>query len=89
MGPDYTHWHGTYHLAKHFYTKFVPELEHLIETNINSSDKKKQDAARALQAKLDEVLNSNDHKWYLNKRDPEEKARREKAAAELKARYAK
>ena len=89
MGPDYTHWHGTYDLAKHFYTKFVPELEHLIEININSSDKKKQDAAKALQAKLDEVLNSDNHKWYLDKMDPKEKERRKKAAAELKAKYAK
>ncbi len=31
MGPDYTHWHGTYEVAKHFYIKFIPELEHLIE----------------------------------------------------------
>jgi len=89
MGPDYTHWHGTYDLAKHFYTKFVPELEHLIEANINSADKKKQDAARALQAKLDAVLNSDDHKWYLDKMDPAEKERRKKAAAELKAKYSK
>ena len=89
MGPDYTHWHGTYDLAKHFYTKFVPELEHLIESNINSADKKKQDAARALQVKLDQVLNSDDHKWYLDKMDPKEKERRKKAAAELKAKYSK
>lgn len=89
MGPDYTHWHGTYDLAKHFYTKFVPELEHLIESNINSADKKKQDGARALQAKLDEVLNSDNHKWYLDKMDPKEKERRKKAAAALKAKYAK
>ena len=54
-----------------------------------TADKKKQDAARTLQAKLDEVLNSDDHKWYLNKRDPEEMERRKKAAAELKARYSK
>ena len=89
MGPDYTHWHGTYDLAKHFYTKFVPELEHLIEANINSADKKKQDAARNLQAKLDAVLNSDNHKWYLDKMDPAEKERRKKAAAELKAKYSK
>jgi len=26
MGPDYTHWHGTYEVAKHFYTHFLPEV---------------------------------------------------------------
>jgi len=67
--PDYTHWHGTYDLAKHFYTKMVPELEHLIEQGEASKDPKKQEAAKALQAKLDEVLNSPNHKWYLGKRD--------------------
>ena len=68
MAPDYTHWHGTYDLAKHFYTKMVPELEHLIEGGMSSGDVKKQEAAKALQAKLDEVLKSDDHKWYLGQR---------------------
>ena len=31
MGPDYTHWHGTYEIAKHFYVKYIPELEHLMD----------------------------------------------------------
>ena len=84
QGPDYTHWHGTYDLAKHFYTKMVPELEHLIDKGMNNGQ---EDEAKVLQAKLDEVLNSDDHKWYLDKLDPEEKAKRKKAAAEFKARY--
>jgi hypothetical protein len=29
MGPDYTQWHGFYEVAKHFYTKFLPEAEEL------------------------------------------------------------
>jgi hypothetical protein len=84
QGPDYTHWHGTYDLAKHFYTKMVPELEHLIAEGMENG---KQEEALILQAKLDEVLNSDDHKWYLDKLDPEEKAKRKKAAAEFKSRY--
>jgi hypothetical protein len=84
QGPDYAHWHGTYDLAKHFYTKMVPELEHLIDEGMHHGQ---EEEAQALQAKLDEVLNSDDHKWYLNKLDPEEKAKRQKAAAEFKARY--
>jgi hydroxylamine dehydrogenase len=86
QGPDYTHWHGTYDLAKHFYSKLVPELEHLIAEGMHTGQ---EEAARNLQAKLDEVLNSDDHKWYLDKLDPEEKAKRAKAAAEFKARYDK
>lgn len=68
MAPDYTHWHGTYDLAKHFYTKMVPELEHLIHDGKASKDATKQKAAKALQKKLDEVLNSSNHKWYLGKK---------------------
>ena len=89
MGPDYTHWHGTYDLAKHFYGKMVPELEKLIKEGEKSKKPKKRKAAKALQAKLHEVLNSNDHKWYLDKLYPKEKAMRKKAAKEFKAKYEK
>lgn len=30
MGPDFTQWHGFYEVAKHFYTKFLPEAEALL-----------------------------------------------------------
>ena len=29
MGPDFVQWHGFYELAKHFYSKFLPEAEAL------------------------------------------------------------
>ena len=87
MGPDYTHWHGTYDVAKTFYTHFVPELRELAQHGFKSNDAERVEAARKLQDKLDEVLNSDDHKWYLGKLDPEEAARRKKAAEEFKARY--
>jgi len=41
MGPDFTQWHGMYEVAKHFYTKFIPEAEELlpgISKNIMNSD---------------------------------------------------
>ena len=87
MGPDWTHWHGTYEVAKHFYVKYIPELEELIEKGLASSDPEKVAAAEALQNKLTEVLNTDDHKWFLGKMDPAEAARRKKAAEEFKARY--
>jgi hypothetical protein len=87
QGPDYTHWHGTYDLAKHWYTKLVPELEHLIEKGEASGDAKKIQAAKALRTGLDEVLNSENHRWYLGKMTDAEKAEREKRAREFKARY--
>ena len=71
QGPDYTHWHGTYDLDMQFYTRMFPELEHLIDEGTHNG---KGDAAQVLAAKLDEVLNSDDHKWYLDKLDHEEKS---------------
>ncbi|MBN1514924.1 MAG: NapC/NirT family cytochrome c [Phycisphaerae bacterium] len=87
MGPDYTHWHGTYEVAKHFYSEYVPELQELIEHGRQSEDVGKKAAAETLAAKLDEVLNSQDHQWYLNRMDPAEKERRDKQREEFQKRY--
>lgn len=89
MGPDYTHWHGMYEVAKNFYTEMIPQLEELIEKGEKSGDAAKVKAAHALSAKLTEILNSPNHRWYINKMDPAEAAQRKKSAEEFKARYAK
>ncbi|MCF7730359.1 MAG: hypothetical protein K9N23_01675 [Akkermansiaceae bacterium] len=89
MGPDYTHWHGTYEVARNFYSEFVPELRELVEHNLKSEDPVKKEAAEKLHKLLDETLNSDNHKWYLNKMDPAEKARRENAVKEFQQRYSK
>lgn len=49
MGPDYTHWHGTYEVARNFYSEFIPELTELAEHNLYSTDKKR--AAQAADRK--------------------------------------
>jgi len=87
MGPDWTHWHGTYEVAKHFYAKYIPELQELVEANLHSSDPKKQEAAKKLKAKIDEVLNSSDHMWYLGKMDPAIAEERKKQREEFETRY--
>ena len=87
MGPDYTHWHGTYDIAKNFYTEYIPELQELAAHNLHSEDAEKKKAAEELQALLDQTLRSRNHRWYINEMDPEEKARRAKAQEEFKARY--
>ncbi len=85
MGPDYTHWHGTYEIAKHWYSKFVPELRELI-THARQDESLKTEVV-ALETKLNEVLNHPDHRWFLGKVDPAEAARRKAAQDEFKARY--
>jgi len=89
MGPDYTHWHGTYEVSKRFYTEMVPELEHAIEKAKGSGDAKKAAAAEVLEKRLAEVLNSPNHRWYLNKMDPEEREDRKLRQEEFKKRYGK
>ncbi|MEA3302847.1 MAG: multiheme c-type cytochrome [Pseudomonadota bacterium] len=89
MAPDYTHWHGTYDLAKHFYTKMIPQLEDLVAKGSASGDAKKKAAAKALQAKIDEVLNSSNHMWYLDKLTDKQKALRKAAVEDAKKKYAK
>ena len=89
MAPDYTHWHGTYEIAKHWYAKFIPELDAIVEKNLRSSDAAKVAAAKALDAKIDQVMNSRDHRWSQDKMDPKEAAARKKAAAEFRKRYEK
>jgi len=83
MAPDYTHWHGLYEVAQHFYHKMIPELEKLIKAN------KDTEGGKALKAKLDEVLNSDNHKWFLNKMDASEAKARKERQAEFTKRYKK
>ena len=89
MGPDYTHWHGTYEVAKHFYSKYVPELQELIAHHLDSKDPAKKEAAEKLGKLLDETLNHSNHNWYLNKMDPAEKAKRDAERLDFQKRYSK
>ena len=89
MGPDYTHWHGTYEVAKHFYTKMVPELERLASEAKGGGDAAKAAAAAALEKKLDEVLASPNHRWYLNRTPPDELQQRKRRQEEFQQRYGK
>ena len=89
MGPDYTHWHGSYEVAKHFYSSFIPLLEKMVKENKNSKDSKKAAAAKALEAELNKTLNENNHKWFLGKMSKEDAAKRKKAAKDFSKRYNK
>ncbi len=87
MAPDYTHWHGLYEVAKHWYIKFLPELKRIGEKNLKSSDPKKVTGAKILLSEIDTLLSRPEHAWYTGKLPPEEKAKRKKAQEEFKMRY--
>ena len=85
MGPDYTHWHGTYEVAKHFYTKMIPELEELAREARHPTTRKRR--RREAWTRRSTKCSTIDHRWYLNKTPPEEKAERKKQQDEFKSRY--
>ncbi len=59
-GPDYAWWHGLYEVAKHFYSEFIPEVEHLL-------GKKK-----ALPFLEKHVFSDPRHRWYKEGMSKEE-----------------
>jgi hypothetical protein len=88
MGPDYTQWHGNFEVAHRFYMEFVPQLRELLHRTAQSTDKAKVEAGRKIEAELNQVLNSEMHRWFVGKMSPAERAARKKAAEEFKKRYA-
>ena len=87
MGPDYTHWHGTYEVAKHFYSEMIPELEDLVEKGRKSDNPENVAAAEALAKKLEAVMNDANHAWYVNKLSAEELQERKRRQEEFQKRY--
>jgi len=85
MGPDYTQWHGFFEIAERFYVEFVPQLKEVIHRGRTSG--KSAQAAR-LEARLNEILDSDMHKWSSGRLSAAELAARKKAAEEFKKRYA-
>lgn len=83
MAPDYTHWHGTYDLAKHWQAKYIPEIKEIIHEFKDSAPGK----VKKLEAVLEEVQNSDQWKWSINKEDPKLKKARIKRQEEFKKRY--
>ncbi len=67
MGPDYTHWHGMYEVAKHFYTEFLPLV-------IETAEEHSKETGAAYRARVDKLLEEDQHLWLkgLSKEEVEE-----------------
>lgn len=67
MGPDYTHWHGMYEVAKHFYVKFLPEV-------IEAAAKKSPEMKEKYENRVKGLLAQNEHIWLkgLSPKEAEE-----------------
>jgi len=88
MAPDYTHWHGTYEVAKHWYGKYIPELEEVIESGKHSGNKEAAKLAGELEKMLEEVKTSENHKWSIGQENEVDKKLRIERAKEYDAGYA-
>ena len=86
MAPDYTQWHGMYEVAHRFYMELVPQLRELIEHNRTGP---RAAAARQLEAKLNSILESEMHRWFLGQNSDAEKAARLAAKEAFSKRYAR
>jgi hypothetical protein len=64
MGPDYTHWHGMYEVAKHYYTEFLPAV-------IEAAESQSEELGAKYRALVEEQLAQPEHSW-LKGLSPEE-----------------
>ncbi|MFV2055203.1 MAG: multiheme c-type cytochrome [Thiohalomonadales bacterium] len=67
LAPDYTHWEGMYEVAHRFYIKFVPQIKHAIREARQDGNRA---GAKKVETALNEVLNSEMHRWFLGKKPP-------------------
>jgi len=86
QGPDYTHWHGLYEVAKAFYSEFIPEAQALVAKGLAAGGEKAA-AAGKVGTLIDATLAGDDHRWYLGRMTPEEKAERARQREEFNRRY--
>jgi hypothetical protein len=56
MGPDYTHWHGMYEVAKHFYREFLPAV-------VEAAEAKSHEMGEKYEARVAEFLTAEEHLW--------------------------
>jgi len=86
QGPDYTHWHGLYEVAKDFYTEYIPQAQELVAQAIAAGGPKAE-AAKNVGKLIDATLASENHRWFLGQMTPEERAERKRQQDEFKKRY--
>jgi hypothetical protein len=68
--------------------EFVPQLREILKHAAQSGDAAKAAAASKVEAELNQVLNSENHRWFLGKMTAAEREARKKAAEEFRKRYA-
>ncbi len=70
MGPDYTHWHGMYEVAKHFYLKFLSAV-------VKAAAQKSPEMELKYEKKIANLLTQDEHLWMKGLSPEEVKALKE------------
>jgi hypothetical protein len=83
QAPDYTHWHGTYDLAKNWQSHYIPEIKELIEEFKDSAPEE----VAELEALLHDIQHSDNWSWSINKEDPAVRKERAERQKEFQSRY--
>ncbi len=56
MGPDYTHWHGMYEVAKNYYTEFLPAV-------VDAAESKSEAIGHKYASLVEALLAQEEHSW--------------------------
>ncbi len=56
MGPDYTHWHGMFEVAKHFYGSFLPAV-------VEAAKAKSPELGKKYDVEIQQLLTRDEHRW--------------------------
>ncbi|MDD3324076.1 MAG: multiheme c-type cytochrome [Sulfurospirillaceae bacterium] len=78
QAPDYTHWHGLYEVARHFYEKMLPAVMKI------AKDGGKEDKYKKLIA---DIIDRPEHVWFKDGSNPHNADQMKQIEAENKARY--
>ena len=60
MAPDYTQWHGMFEVAERFYMELIPQAREITAAAAKTG---RADAARRVNAVIDEILARPEHQW--------------------------
>jgi hypothetical protein len=69
MGPDFTHWHGMYEVAKHFYFRFLPLV-------VQTAARKGAALEEKYRRMVEELLAREEHLWRKGLKPEEAEALR-------------
>ncbi len=61
MAPDYAHWHGMYEVAERFYQELIPQAREIAH---HAEEEGKPEAAEAVLAVIDDILDRPEHEWF-------------------------